>query len=102
MKAEHIVPLATRVVATLRKLHRVQGHGKYVFPSLGTGDARMSENAVNAAPSLFSIANVFGGSKSGLSRCLQSVKRIHVAIGGLHPQPVGPSPVPTPVVVSSR
>lgn len=49
MKIEHLVPLATQAVEILRKLHHVTGHGKYVFPSLRTDDACMSENTINAA-----------------------------------------------------
>ncbi|MYM75490.1 integrase arm-type DNA-binding domain-containing protein [Duganella sp. FT134W] len=49
MKTEHMVPLCTQAVALLRELHRVTGHGKFVFPSLRTEDACMSENTINAA-----------------------------------------------------
>lgn len=49
MKIEHVVPLATQSMEILRKLYPVTGHGKYVFPSLRTDDACMSENTVNAA-----------------------------------------------------
>jgi integrase len=49
MKIEHLVPLATQAIEILRELHRVTGHGKYVFPSLRTDDACMSENTINAA-----------------------------------------------------
>jgi integrase len=49
MKMEHMVPLCTQAVELLRELHRVTGHGKFVFPSLRTDDACMSENTINAA-----------------------------------------------------
>jgi integrase len=49
MKIEHLVPLATQAVEILRDLHRLTGHGKFVFPSLRTDDACMSENTINAA-----------------------------------------------------
>jgi integrase len=49
MKMEHMVPLPTQAVEILRELYRVTGHGKYVFPSLRTEDACMSENTINAA-----------------------------------------------------
>lgn len=49
MKMEHMVPLATQAVAILRELHRVTGHGDFVFPSFRTDHECMSENTVNAA-----------------------------------------------------
>lgn len=49
MKNDHIVPLATQVVEILRGLHPLTGHGKYVFPSIRTGERCMSENTINAA-----------------------------------------------------
>ena len=49
MKVEHLVPLATQAVEILRGLHALTGHGKYVFPSLRTSQACMSENTINAA-----------------------------------------------------
>ncbi len=49
MKMEHMVPLSTQAVAILRELYRVTGHGKFVFPSLRTEQACMSENTINAA-----------------------------------------------------
>ena len=45
---EHLVPLATQVVATLQELHALTGHGRYIFP--GRDPLKpMSESAVNAA-----------------------------------------------------
>ncbi len=49
MKHEHMVPLPTQAVAILRELHRVTGHGRFVFPSFRTDHACMSENTINAA-----------------------------------------------------
>lgn len=49
MKTDHIVPLATQAVAILRSLHPLTGHGRYVFPSLRTGERPMSENTINSA-----------------------------------------------------
>jgi integrase len=49
MKNDHIVPLATQSVDILRAMHLMTGHGKYVFPSIRTGDRCMSENTINAA-----------------------------------------------------
>ena len=47
-KTEHSVPLATQAVATLRDLHALTGHGRFVFPGRDPHKA-MSEAAVNAA-----------------------------------------------------
>ncbi|MBP6188736.1 MAG: integrase arm-type DNA-binding domain-containing protein [Azonexus sp.] len=47
-KTEHLVPLATQVVATLRELHALTGHGRYVFPGRDP-QLPMSDAAVNAA-----------------------------------------------------
>jgi integrase len=49
MGQDHVVPLATQAVAVLRELHAITGHGKFVFPSVRTGERCMSENTVNAA-----------------------------------------------------
>ena len=47
--APHLVPLAPQAVTILRDLHRITGHGRYVFPSLLTGERCMSENTVRGA-----------------------------------------------------
>lgn len=47
-KTEHLVPLAEQVVARLRDLHALTGHGRYVFPGRDP-QKPMSEAAVNAA-----------------------------------------------------
>ena len=49
MNVDHIVPLSKQAVAILSDLKLVTGHGKYVFPSLRTGERPMSENTINAA-----------------------------------------------------
>lgn len=45
----HVVPLSEQAVAELRALHGLTGHGRYVFPSLLTGERCMSENTINTA-----------------------------------------------------
>jgi len=45
----HLVPLSPQSLATLKELQPLTGHGRYVFPSLRTGERPMSENTVNAA-----------------------------------------------------
>lgn len=45
----HIVPLASQAISLLRELHPLTGHGRYVFPSLLTGERCLSENTVRAA-----------------------------------------------------
>ncbi len=45
----HLVPLAPQAVAMLRDLHPLTGHGRYVFPSLLTGERPMSENTLRTA-----------------------------------------------------
>jgi integrase len=49
MKADHIVPLCTQAVAILIDLQPITGHGRFLFPSLRTGERPMSENTINAA-----------------------------------------------------
>jgi len=46
---DHIVPLANQAVAILKELHPLTGHGRYVFPSLRSGQRCMSENTVRVA-----------------------------------------------------
>lgn len=45
----HLVPLAPRAAEILRDLQPLTGHGRYVFPSLLTGERPMSENTVRTA-----------------------------------------------------
>lgn len=47
-KTDQLVPLSDQVVATLRDLHALSGHGRYVFPGRDP-KLPMSEAAVNAA-----------------------------------------------------
>lgn len=49
MKVEHLVPLSRQAVDILRALQPFSGHGRYVFPSIRTGERCMSENTINAA-----------------------------------------------------
>ena len=49
MREPHLVPLCTQAIIYLRELHPLTGHGRYVFPSMRTGERPMSENTVNAA-----------------------------------------------------
>jgi integrase len=45
----HFVPLAPQALAALKGMHPLSGHGRYVFPSLLTGERPMSDNTVNTA-----------------------------------------------------
>lgn len=45
----HLVPLASQSLAVLADLRPLTGHGRYVFPSLLTGERCMSENTVRGA-----------------------------------------------------
>lgn len=45
----HLVPLAAQAVAVLCDLQPLTGHGRYVFPSLLTGERPMSENTLRTA-----------------------------------------------------
>lgn len=49
MKMDHLVPLSTQAVEILRGVHPITGHGRFVFPSMRTGERPMSENTINAA-----------------------------------------------------
>ena len=49
MKVDHIVPLSRQAVDLLRSVQPISGHGRFVFPSLRTGERPMSENTINAA-----------------------------------------------------
>ena len=48
-KTEHLVPLATQAVATLRELHALTGQGRHLFPGARTDSRPMSDAAINAA-----------------------------------------------------
>ena len=45
----HVVPLASKALAILADLRPLTGHGRFVFPSLLTGERCMSENTVRGA-----------------------------------------------------
>jgi integrase len=45
----HFVPLALQALAVLEDLRPLTGHGRFVFPSLLTGEQCMSENTLRAA-----------------------------------------------------
>jgi integrase len=49
MKVDHLVPLSTQAVEILKSIKPITGHGRYVFPSLRTGERPMSDNTINAA-----------------------------------------------------
>ncbi|RFO95542.1 integrase [Rhodoferax lacus] len=49
MKVDHLVPLSCQAVDILREVKAITGHGKYVFPSVRTGERPMSENTINSA-----------------------------------------------------
>lgn len=45
----HLVPLAPQAVECLKRMQVLSGAGRYVFPSLLTGERPMSDNTVNTA-----------------------------------------------------
>lgn len=45
----HLVPLAPQALVILAELRPLTGHGRYVFPSLLTGERCMSENTLRGA-----------------------------------------------------
>ena len=49
MSRPHIIPLSNQVIAILKTIEPLTGHGKYIFPSLRSKDRPMSENTLNAA-----------------------------------------------------
>ena len=49
MRVDHLVPLASQAVEIIRSLQPITAHGRYVFPSIRTGERPMSENTINAA-----------------------------------------------------
>ncbi len=49
MKNDHIVPLCKQAVEVLKSIQTLTGGGKYVFPSIRTGQRPMSENTINGA-----------------------------------------------------
>jgi integrase len=49
MRLPHRVSLSRQAMAILRDLHRITGHGQYLFPSVRTTRRPISENTLNAA-----------------------------------------------------
>lgn len=49
MDRDHVVPLSQQACAILKEIQPLTGHGRYVFPSIRTGERPMSENTINAA-----------------------------------------------------
>jgi len=49
MRAEHVVPLSTQALAVLREVQPLTGSRRFVFPSLRTTNACMSNGTVTAA-----------------------------------------------------
>ena len=45
----HLVPLAQQAIESLKRMQPLSGHGRYVFPSLLTGERPMSDNTINTA-----------------------------------------------------
>lgn len=45
----HLVPLSPQALAVFAELRPLTGHGRYVFPSLLTGERCMSENTIRSA-----------------------------------------------------
>lgn len=45
----HLVPLATQAIATLKRVHPLTGHGRYVFPGARDHGRPMSDGTINAA-----------------------------------------------------
>lgn len=48
MKNPHIVPLSPQALSVLRELHKVSGHGTYLFPSVRSTAKPISDNTMNA------------------------------------------------------
>ena len=49
MRQPHAVPLSRQVIAILKEMRTVSGSGRYVFPSIRTGERPISDNTMNAA-----------------------------------------------------
>jgi integrase len=49
MQIDHLVPLSVQAVEILRSVQPMTGHGKYVFPSIRTGERCISENTITGA-----------------------------------------------------
>ena len=49
MKEEHRVPLARQALDLLQYMHQLTGDGKYIFPSMRSGNRPMSQDTVRVA-----------------------------------------------------
>ena len=49
VRGAHIVPLSRQAVVLLQELHRLTGHGRYLFPSIRTSTRPMSINSLTGA-----------------------------------------------------
>jgi integrase len=49
MRRPHIVPLPRQALELLVELHRLTGHGEYLFPNVNDSTRPMSENTLNSA-----------------------------------------------------
>jgi integrase len=49
MDSPHVVPLSTQAIEILRELEPLTGDGRYVFPSMRSGDRCMSDNTILGA-----------------------------------------------------
>lgn len=49
MRQPHSVPLSLQVSAVLKEMQALSGSGRYVFPSIRTGERPISDNTMNAA-----------------------------------------------------
>ena len=87
IKVDHRVPLSKQAVELLRDVQPMSGHGRYIFPSLRTGELPMSENTINAAQVLGQaapLATVLDPIQHGVER----LQIGHLDIAALHRQAV--------------
>ena len=49
MRQPHAVPLSLQVLAILQEMRSLSGSGRFVFPSIRTGERPISDNTMNAA-----------------------------------------------------
>lgn len=49
MRLPHLVPLSRQAIEILKELQPLTGDGKYVFPSMRTGERPISDNTINAS-----------------------------------------------------
>jgi integrase len=48
-KRDHVVPLSRQAIDILENLHKITGHGEYMFPAIGPKNRSISENTLGAA-----------------------------------------------------